>query len=398
MQDFDIIVVGGGMVGSCLGLALAGLRNARGEAPRIALLEARTPDWGHHPGFDARAIALAQGSQEALASLGLWSRLADEATAITDIHVSDRGHPGRVTLCAAEYRLPALGYVLELETAGRRLHQALQACPQLDYLCPAAPQHVAPGLERVRVQLDDGRELSAPLLVAADGAESRVRQQLKLEQQQLDYGQSALIATLQSDRPHAGRAWERFTDSGPLALLPLSGARYSLVWTVQQPQIEALMSLDDSAFLARLQQRFGYRAGRFVRVGARHAYPLSLKQVERPLAQRCLLLGNAAHQLHPVAGQGFNLGLRDLMALRRLLAGAWQQGQDLGDYRLLQAYWQQRRADQARSVGLTSALATLFASEAWPLVLGRNLGLAVMNRCGFLKQQLAQQAMGKVTG
>ncbi len=396
MQEYDIIIVGGGMVGSCLALGLAGLRNVEGQVPRIALLEARTPDWGRHPGFDARAIALAQGSQEALASLGLWSRLAAEATPITNIHVSDRGHFGRVELSAAEYRLPALGYVVELETAGRQLHQALQACAHIDYLCPATPRQVVPGLEQVTVQLEDGRELSARLLVAADGADSRVRQQLKLPQQQFDYGQCALIATLQTDRPHGGRAWERFTDSGPLALLPLQGDRYSLVWTVRPSEVDELLALDDTAFLQRLQQRFGYRAGLFQRVGARSHYPLSLKQVERPLAQRSLLLGNAAHQLHPVAGQGFNLGLRDLMALRAQLAQAWLQGDDPGDYRLLRAYWQQRCSDQARSVWFTSCLASLFASEAWPLVLGRNLGLALMNRCSLLKRQLAQQAMGKM--
>lgn len=391
MKEYDIIIAGGGMVGATLAVALAGLKTPAGQPLRLALVEAHAPDRDIHPGFDTRAIALAHGSCMALRELGLMQA---SGTPIHHIHVSDRGHPGRLELHAAEYRLPAWGQVVELQQMGLILYGRLQALANVDLWCPASVTRATTGETGVSLSLADGQQLGGALLIGADGGDSRLRQWLGLEVEQQDYGQSAIIATLQCDRHVAGWAWERFTDSGPLALLPLSGDRYSMVWTVRPSQALELMDLDDETFLGKLQQAFGFRAGRFVRVGARACYPLCLQQVGWPIGRRGLLVGNAAHQLHPVAGQGFNLGLRDVMALRQTLARALAEQRDLGAYAVLREYWRHRENDQARTIWLTSSLALLFADQSWPLVGGRNLLLGAMSRCRWLREPLLHQTLG----
>jgi len=395
MQECDIAIVGGGMVGATLALALAQLRDAAGEPLHIVLLEATPPVAPTHPGFDARAIALSYGSSELLHGWGIWSWLAPGATAITQIHVSDRGHLGRVTMTAQEYRLPWLGQVVELATVGPLLYQALAQQPNVQVCCPATLVGATPTVTGICLQLADGSAWSARLALGADGTDSLLRQQCRLPCEEHDFGQTAIITTLQTDQPPAGRAWERFTDQGPLALLPLSGDRYSVVWCQAPEAARQSCLLDDQAFLARLQQVFGYRAGRFMRLGTRQAYPLRGRQITWPLGQHALVLGNAAHLLHPVAGQGFNLGMRDIAVLQAELARALAAGEPLGSYRVLRRYWQRRQGDQQQLAWLTGSLARLFANQAAPLVLARNGMLAGMNRCEDFKLALARRALGK---
>ena len=415
MTHYDVVINGGGMAGAVLALGLSQLSRAEGRVLRIAVIEHASPSLDKHPGFDARSIALAAHSRELLAHLGLWSLVSDLASPITDIQVTDLGHLGQLNLSASSYGLPALGYVVELHPLGLRFYQQLQQHPHIDLLCPAQIDTWQQQLSQVDIRLTDGRALSCQLLVGADGSHSVIAAQLKLARRQFDYQQSAIIANVQTELPHEGRAFERFTPEGPLALLPLSGGRSSLVWCVSPARASELMSLGETAFRSALQQAFGYRLGKISRSGQLSCYPLHLNEVCRPWHHRVVLVGNAAHLLHPIAGQGFNLGLRDVAALiecvrqelAQKLAGDSNQdvardqdppldpALDLGAYSLLSAYGQSRLADQAELVGTTSALAILFSNADPLLATGRNLGLMTMAACTSLKSKLAWRAMGK---
>lgn len=393
----DVAIVGGGMSGAVLALSLAALRDAGGEPLQILLLEASAPELNAHPGFDARAIALSAGTCEALGRHGLWPRFAPHCAPITHIHVSDRGHWGQTHLCAAEYGLPALGQVIELSAAGLALQQGIAASPQIRMHCPAQLATIEPLAEGVTLTLASGERYQTRLLVAADGGNSFVRQHFKLPVTRHDYEQSAIIATVKTAEDPAGRAFERFTEGGPLALLPMHDGLSSLVWSVRRDQADELMGLEDDAFLTRLQQAFGWRLGRFERCGTRHAYPLALCATDYPLAQRTVLVGNAAHLLHPIAGQGFNLGMRDLDLLTQAVARALAAGEDIGSFEVLNGYWRKRRDDQDHTIWLTSSLAQLFSNGHGPLVAGRNLALSLMARFSCLKGPLAAQTLGFVS-
>lgn len=390
-NHYDIIIVGGGMSGATLALALARL------PLKIALLEAAAPDMAVHPAFDARAIALSAGSVEALTRHGVWPLLSPLCEPITHIHVSDKGHLGQVRIRADEYRLPALGQVIELSRAGIALQQALSREARIESLWPVNVARVEPGESQVTLSLDNGRTLTAALLVAADGGHSFVRDALKLPLERHDFAQSAVIATVQTAEHPRGRAFERFTRGGPLALLPMQDGLSSLVWSVPRHDAPALAAMNDRDFLSALQQAFGWRLGKMQAAGPRHVYPLVMSQVRRPLHQRCVLLGNAAHLLHPIAGQGFNLGMRDIDVLVETVQDSLTNERDvgpLGSAQMLEHYWQGRSDDQARTVWLTSSLAQLFSNDYGPLVAARNVALSLMARSDTLKAPLVRQTLG----
>lgn len=395
MTHYDVVINGGGMAGAVLALGLGCLRRPDGEALRIAVIEAVPPAQQLHPGFDARSIALAGHSRELLEQLGLWPQLAGLTTPITHIQVSDQGHFGQVNIRAADYPVPALGYVVELHPVGQLLYRHMTRSPNIALLCPARIKTLVQKPERVLLTLNNGQSLTATLLVAADGSQSMVRRQLGLTNRQLDYRQSGIIANVQTAAPHQGRAFERFTREGPIALLPMGEDRCSLVWCASTERAKQLMTLEDEAFLQQLQQEFGYRLGRLQRTGRRHCYPLVLDEIERPWHHRVALIGNAAHLLHPIAGQGFNLGLRDVAALVDAVRLALADQQDIGSYSVLSAYGQSRQPDQAEIVGLTTALALLFSNDHPALAAGRNLGLMAMAASSMAKDKLAWRAMGK---
>ncbi|MDO6525697.1 2-octaprenyl-6-methoxyphenyl hydroxylase [Motilimonas sp. 1_MG-2023] len=384
--DVDLIIVGGGMVGASFACAVAYL------APHlnIALVDAVAANQNTHPGFDSRAIALSYGSAQLLQQIGLWSEFSLQTTPITHIHVSDRGHSGLVHLSAKQEQLDALGYVIELINAGDILNKRLSNLPNLTWIRPDSVVDIVQYQQCVTATLASGLQLQAQLLVGADGGHSRCRQLLKLQQQTDDYGTSAIIANVLTSELHQGRAFERFTDAGPLALLPMSDNRSALVWSVHNHQLEPLMALSDTDFSAALQQQFGFRLGVFTRVGSRTAYPLSLTQSPMPVSHRCVLIGNAAHTLHPVAGQGYNLGLRDLFVLAKTIA----QTSDIGAFTTLDHYWQQREADHQRTIFMTDLLARTFANNYWPLAKARNSALHLMDTFDTLKQPLSYQALG----
>ncbi|MFZ7173357.1 2-octaprenyl-6-methoxyphenyl hydroxylase [[Pasteurella] aerogenes] len=395
-MDYDVVIIGGAMAGATLALALSA--KTQGQM-RIAIVEKQAPQQHQQSGFDARCIALSDGSCRRLNRIQLpdkqrlWQKVQGIATPIKQIHVSDKGHSGIVEFRAQEFGLAALGVVVELQQMGQCLLQAMQQYPHLDYLAPHQVEHIEYQPSAVEIRLKNDRTLRAKLLVGADGNRSQVALAASIEQPlQRDYGQTAIITNVQVQQPHQFRAFERFTDEGPLALLPMAGNLMTLVWCVKQP--EALMALDENAFLYQLQQRFGWRLGKLQQCGKRFAYPLNLYRAEQHIQPRTALVGNAAQTLHPVAGQGFNLGIRDVMALADVIADNFAAQQDIGDYALLQRYEEIRQADQQHIIQLTDNLVSVFANNLLSLQLTRNLGLMALSQCRLAKQHFAKATLG----
>jgi 2-octaprenyl-6-methoxyphenol hydroxylase len=387
--QFDILIAGGGMVGATLAVALAD------TGYRVGVIEARPFGEPGQPSYDDRSIALAWGSRLLLERFGLWEALSPSATPIHRIHVSDRGRFGAARLSADEEGVPALGYVVENRAVGAVLYRRLQELADVQVIAPAEIEAVDADPHRVLVQArteSGSRQIEARLLIAADGAQSTIRERLGFPLQKADYGQTALIANVTPEKDHAGIAFERFTDEGPLALLPMSEGRCSLVWTHRSEAVADTMQLDDAAFLERLQARFGWRLGRFLKVGQRAAYPLALLKSGRYVQGRVVLAGNAAHTLHPVAGQGFNLGLRDIAVLAGLLQA--HPDEDPGDAALLAEYERSRQDDLKTVVRFTDTLARLFANPWPPLAHARAAGLVAVDLIPTLRHMLARQNMG----
>ena len=389
-SNYDLLIVGGGMVGASLACAVAetGLR--------IGLVEAHAFDSDGHPGYDARSLALAYGSRLIFEGLGLWQSMA-EATPIRHIHISDRGRPGFARIEAKELGVDALGYVAQARLIGAALMTRLNALDGIDLLCPARLDSVRLNADSADITLycdDHKREVTAKLLVAADGAQSQVRRQLGIGALRWDYDQSAIIANVSPERPHQNTAFERFTDNGPMALLPLDHDRCALICTVPSAATKDLLALTDEAFIAQLQQRFGDRLGRFLKVGRRQAYPLYMTKSREQIRPRVAIIGNAAQSLHPLAGQGFNLGLRDVAALAEILVDATKTGGDIGHPSVLNAYADWRRWDRRRTIAFTDGLARLFINPLAPLRIARNLGLIAFDMFAPAKRFLARQTMG----
>lgn len=389
----SVIIVGGGMNGATLALALSHLSG--GTLP-VHLIEASDPSSASHPGFDARAIALAQGTCQQLARIGIWPALADCATAINTVHVSDRGHAGFVTLQAQDYHIPALGQVVELHDVGQRLFTLLREAPGVTLHCPQRVASSERTPHGASVTLANGQVLTGRLLVAADGSQSRLAAQCGIRWRTEDYGQVAIIANVATAQPHQGRAWERFTAEGPLAMLPMSAGRCSLVWCHASARQDEVMHWSDARFCDELQRAFGWRLGRITHAGERSAYPLALTRASRCVTHRLALVGNAAQTLHPIAGQGFNLGMRDVMTLAETLADAWRRDQDIGSWPVLSAYHARRRPDRAATIGVTDGLVQVFANRWAPLVAGRNVGLMAMEYLTPARDALARRTLGWV--
>jgi 2-octaprenyl-6-methoxyphenol hydroxylase len=329
--------------------------------------------------------------------MGLWRSLEQDAQSIVDIHISDRGHFGFARLNNREEGVEALGYVITARALGQVLLKDLEQVDDIDLLCPASLQSLLMKEAEVEVVLDaagERKSVSTRLLVAADGGDSQVRRLLSIATMERSYGQSAIIANITPERPHRGVAYERFTDSGPLAVLPMTEGRCSLVWTARDEQVPELTGLDDTAFLARLQQRFGYRLGRLQQVGKRITYPLLLRQAKEQVRPRVAIIGNASHTIHPVTGQGFNLGLRDVAVLADIVTDVVRSNGDPGAIEHLQHYAHWRRQDQNRVVTITDTLARLFANPLTPLRMARNLGLLGLDVAPGIKHLVARQFMG----
>lgn len=390
-SEFDLLIIGGGMVGASLARAVSGL------GLHIGVVEAIPFDSQAQPSFDDRVIALSWGSRVILETIGIWGDLAMEAEPIRQIHISDRGHFGFTHLNHQDEGVEALGYVATAGALGNALQRDLGKLADVEFICPARLLNFSLNEHAVEVSLNvagETRHISTKLLVAADGGDSQVRAQLAIPVTERAYGQTAIIANLTTELPHRGIAYERFTDSGPLAMLPMTEGRYSMVWTARDEQVADLMALSNGDFLEGLQQRFGNRLGRLQSIGERLAYPLRLRRVTEQVRNRVALIGNAAHTIHPVAGQGFNLGLRDVAVLADVLGDATQARQDPGALKVLERYARWRQRDQQAVALITDGLARLFANPLGPLRLVRNFGLLGLDGLPSLKHLVARQFMG----
>jgi 2-octaprenyl-6-methoxyphenol hydroxylase len=394
--DCDVLIVGGGAVGSALACALA-------ELPLdVVLVEAQHFRPSDRSSFDTRVIALANGSQQILAGLGLWGELKGYAEAIRTIHISERGRFGAARIHAADERVPALGYTIESQVLGRVLWERLQRAQRLEVLAPAEVDSFSTRADHSVVGVTVGnerRELAAKLVVAADGARSAVRSALGFEVAEHDYEQCAVIFNCTTSAPLAGRAFERFTERGPIALLPLTGGRAAVIWTLPAAEARRIGALPDAQFGAELEAAFGTRLGRFTRVGARALHALARVASGALHAERAVLIGDAALRMHPVAGQGFNLALRDVATLAEVLAdelltpgGA---SADVGAAALLDRYASWRAADRRRVSAFTHGLIQLFGEPAPGIGWGRGLGLMAFDLLPGAKALLARQTMGK---
>ncbi|PHM74351.1 2-octaprenyl-6-methoxyphenyl hydroxylase [Xenorhabdus kozodoii] len=388
----NVIIVGGGMTGATLALAIASL--SRGQL-QVSLIEAAEPA-REHPGFDARAIALAYGTCQRLNQIGIWPALQHRVTPITHVHVSDRGHSGFVNIHASDYDIPALGHVIELHDAGIHLFDLLKKSPNIKLYCPAKVDAVERLENSVVVSLDNGEKLTGELLVAADGSHSAIAQACNIPFQRRSYEQTAVIANVLTSEHPQGRAFERFTQHGPLALLPMSEGRSSLVWCHPLEKQSEINKWRQHEFLQHLQKAFGWRLGKMLDASQRHSYPLALSTASRQISHRLALVGNAAQTLHPIAGQGFNLGMRDVMALAQIISAAAAAGHDIGAYKVLTQYQQQRQADRETTIGITDGLIRLFANDNLPLKIGRHLGLMAMESVPPMRDRLARQTLGWV--
>ncbi|NCT67127.1 MAG: 2-octaprenyl-6-methoxyphenyl hydroxylase [Rhodanobacteraceae bacterium] len=389
-ESLDVLIIGGGLVGASLAIALddAGLR--------VALAEAAPPRVDLQPSYDERNLVLARVSVNALEALGVFDATTP-AIPLRRIHVSRRGDFGAVRLDAEALGLPPFGAVLPARELGNALLRRLDTCAQLVRIAPAQAVAIEPVADAVEVELRSGdtrRRVRARLLVGADGTESFVRNAFGIEAERRDYAQSAIVTTLTTERPLDGHAYERFTDSGPVALLPLGDRRAGLVLTVPAADAEVVAALDDAAFLAVVHERFGWRAGRFARPGRRKPYPLACMLAERTSAPRMVLVGNAAQTVHPIGAQGFNLGLRDALTLAELLREAAACEGDPGDAALLARHVERRAPDREATTSFSDDLVRLMGNDFLPLRALRTLGFHALDRIGPLKRRFALRGMG----
>ncbi len=399
-KHYDIVVVGGGLVGASFALAM---QRTLTRPLSLLIVEAVAQDSAvaQQPSFDARSTALSYGSRLIFERMSLWGQLETAANPIAEIQVSDKGRFGGTRLHHSEYRVDALGYVIENARMGEVLMQALIESSGIALLAPGRitqAKAVAAGMELTVAAGGVETQLTTGLVVLADGGRSPICRQLGIRHSEEEYGQQAIISNVAFERPHRNVAFERFTESGPLAVLPLPDYEGqptgSLVWTVKDAQCEATMAMSATQFLLALQQQFGDRLGNFLRVGQRFSYPLRLSQAQEQIRPGLVLLGNVAHTLHPVAGQGLNLALRDIDALGQVLATAVEAGESPGHMPVLQRYLEAQRADQERSILFTDALTRLFSSNATRKVISRRLGLVSLSLLPSLKRGLAHRAMG----
>ena len=397
-HQFDITIVGGGMVGISLALLLA-----QQKRWKVLVLESQPINQGetpqYSPSFDARSTALSWSSRCVFEKMGIWQKIHQQAQAISSIHVSDRGHIGMTRLNAEEANVDALGYVVENSWLGSVLMQQLT---EEDISLKGAVKitSIEPKAQSMELAIEsDGQQqlINSQLLVVADGGDSACAKMLGIQQHSKAYDHSAIIANISLDQPHNKVAYERFTNQGPMALLPLTdyknSHRCALVWTQPSDKADELMASDDSVFLSQLQTDFGHRLGQFKQVGERVSYPLALTTSEEQVRRRLVVVGNAAHSLHPVAGQGFNLSLRDIECLSQCLANQPSKT-DAGELGPLLNYQHQREKDQRNTLIFTDNLTKLFGLSSSLVALGRNSGLLMMDLIPTLRNQFAHFGMG----
>lgn len=390
-QEFDLLIVGGGLVGASLAAALAPL------PLKVAVVEAVPFGSRGQPSFDDRATALSQGSRRIFESMGVWSGMAPEAAPIRRIHVSDKGRLGATRLSAEEAGVDALGYVTPNRLIGKALIEFIADKKNIHLLAPAKLISFVAHTDKVEAVVEtEGNQVAikARLLIAADGAQSEIRAKLGVAADKTDYAQTAIVCNVRVERPEAETAFERFADSGPVALLPMGGDKYGFVWVTDTASAPAILGLDDTDFAEQAAAGFGGRFGAFLQVGKRASYPLAMVQAQAQQAPRMLIIGNAAHALHPVAAQGFNLSVRDVAMLAEVIADAQQGGQDLGAPEVLARYVYARGGDQKGTALLADMLNRIFSNPLTSVAFGRNAGLLAMELMPTARKTFLKHNMG----
>jgi 2-octaprenyl-3-methyl-6-methoxy-1,4-benzoquinol hydroxylase/2-octaprenylphenol hydroxylase len=386
----DIAIVGAGMVGAALALSLAR------AGFDVVVIEPRAPaPWHGDDDVDLRVVALAPSSIDLFGRLGVWTSIAAaRACPYRCMRVWDALAPGELRFEAADQGVAALGHIVENRLIQHALWRALESDPRIALRCPARVASTEAGDDRRTLVLDDESRVVARLVIAADGGESALREMAGIGTQDRDYGQRAIVAHVSTERGHEHTAWQRFLPGATLAFLPLSDGRSSIVWSAPEAQATRLLALDDSAFCAELGAAFDYRLGIVRSTTARAGFALRLKLAERYLAPRFALVGDAAHVVHPLAGQGVNLGLRDAAELAAVLVAARDAKRDFGTAPVLRRYERRRRSDNALSAHAFDAIQRVFSSEAVPLAALRGAALTVVDRIGPLKRIFAAHAAG----
>jgi 2-octaprenyl-6-methoxyphenol hydroxylase len=402
----DVAIVGGGMVGMTLAAALGSAGLA------VAIVDAEAPAAMTAAAFDGRSSAIAFGSQQVLAGIGAWAAMAAEAQPILDIRVSDGSATGGASRLFLHYdhrdlatgggrkNASPFGFIVENRVIRRALLQRLAALPTVVHAASARVASVDRRTDAAVLHLDDGRSVSTRLAVAADGRNSPVRAAAGIATTGWAYAQTGIVCTVAHEKPHGGVAHEHFLPAGPFAMLPMIDDdgihRSSIVWTERRELAPAMMALDAAAFAAEIERRFGPSLGRLRLIGRCFAYPLTLVHAERYVDHRLALLGDAAHAIHPIAGQGLNLGLRDVAALAEAVVDAQRLGLDIGDSLALERYQRWRRFDNLMLMAVTDGMNRLFSNDIAPVRLVRDLGLAAVNRLPPLKRLFTRHAMGMV--
>jgi 2-octaprenylphenol hydroxylase len=389
MSEFDVIVIGGGIVGATAACALGA------AGARVALVEAHAPQPAAEQQPDPRVFAISRASEQVFRSLGVWDGIvAGGAFAFTDMEVWDAGGSGVIHFDCAEMGEPCLGHIIEPRFMLTALLDRLQALSAVALFCPAQFLDIQVDDVQATVTLQDQRSLSAGLLVAADGARSRVRDALGIQTRSHDYRQSSLVALVRTTGSHRHTAWQRFLPGGPLAFLPLEENCCSIVWTRPTAEVERLLTLDREDFHAELGAAFDFRLGEIIDSGEREAWPLKRRHAEHYVTSRAALIGDAAHAIHPLAGQGVNLGLLDAATLVQVVLDARSKGRDYGALRNLRRFERWRRGDNALMMSAMDGINALFSNASAPLRGFRVLGLGMVNRTAVVRHLLMRHAMG----
>lgn len=406
-NHYDILIIGAGMVGTSLALSLKSL------PLRIAIVDANPVKTTAELDADTRSLALTYGTSHILQNINLWTEIENYATPIETVHISDRGHFGVTRIKASQEKVPALGYVVPAPVLGVELNKKILSLSEIKLFNPATVQSIQK-IESTKTPLscqrpswdDDpywqielsttqgSQTVTANLIAAADGTHSTIRKLLNISATTHNYEQSAIATSVTLTRDHNNVAYERFTDKGALAFLPLQNSRGGLVWTAPNAFIQELQELTDEQFLQRAQEYFGYRLGKFIQLGKRHVYPLTHLKADEQIREGLVLLGNAAHTLHPLAAQGFNLGLLDVALLVRVIKDAVQTNESYASLNTLQKYQAKCMQSQQKIMQFTNGLIHVFARDFFPLTLARNTGLIALDIFPSLKKRLAKRLMG----